>query len=69
MLEGLIDAAVYAPGTVNEQQWNFSVIQNVPQLDRIFAAATLSMCRCRSIFDQGCRKLTIIPNCVKIKTG
>jgi nitroreductase len=42
MLEGLIDAAVYAPGTVNEQQWNFSVIQNVPQLDRIFAAATLS---------------------------
>jgi nitroreductase len=43
ILEALIDAAIQAPSAVNEQPWDFAVVQNAALLDRISAAAKAHM--------------------------
>lgn len=43
VLESLIDAAIQAPSAVNEQPWDFTIIQNIALLDRISAAAKAHM--------------------------
>ncbi|WCP12157.1 Nitrobenzene nitroreductase [Sphingobium sp. AntQ-1] len=43
VLESLIDAAIQAPSAVNEQPWDFTIVQNIALLDRISAAAKAYM--------------------------
>ncbi|EXS68574.1 MULTISPECIES: nitroreductase family protein [unclassified Sphingobium] len=43
VLKSLVDAAVQAPSAVNEQPWDFTIIQNTSLLDRISAAAKAHM--------------------------
>ncbi|MFD2029252.1 nitroreductase family protein [Ancylobacter dichloromethanicus] len=43
VLERLVDAAIQAPSAVNEQPWDFVVIQNALLLDRISVAAKAHM--------------------------
>ena len=42
-LQEIIDAAIQAPSAVNSQPWNFTVIRNAAQLDRISAASKQHM--------------------------
>jgi nitroreductase len=43
VLERLVDAAIQAPSAVNEQPWDFTIIQNTQLLDRISTAAKAHM--------------------------
>ncbi len=43
VFEALVDAAIHAPSAVNEQPWDFTVVQNAALLDQISASAKAYM--------------------------
>lgn len=43
VLKALIDAAIQAPSAVNEQPWDFTIVQNTALLDQISATAKAYM--------------------------
>ena len=45
LIEKLVDAAIHAPSAVNEQPWDFAIVQDTMLLDRISAAAKAHMAK------------------------
>lgn len=45
LIEKLVDAAIHAPSAVNEQLWDFAIVQDTMLLDRISAAAKAHMAK------------------------